>query len=52
LDVVSATTIAGRTGARGSGVVDVAVVNPDGQTAVLAGAYTYAGPSGQKETPR
>ena len=44
VSVLNATTISANTGARSPGTVDVTVVNPDGQTAVLANAYTYTIP--------
>ncbi|MBE3123707.1 MAG: IPT/TIG domain-containing protein [Planctomycetes bacterium] len=39
--VVSASSITARTPAHATGAVAVAVTNPDGQTATLAGGYTY-----------
>jgi hypothetical protein len=44
VSVLNSTTISASTGARSTGTVDVMVINPDGQTAVLANAYTYTFP--------
>jgi hypothetical protein len=41
VSVLNSTTISASAGAGSPGTVDVTVVNPDGQTAVLANAYTY-----------
>jgi hypothetical protein len=43
--VVRGTLLYVETPARAAGAVDLVVTNPDGQTAVLAGAYTYAPPA-------
>ncbi|WP_257450218.1 IPT/TIG domain-containing protein [Archangium lipolyticum] len=42
--VVSANTLTATAPARAAGVVDVAVINPDGQSAVLARGFTYLAP--------
>ena len=39
--VVSATSITATTGAHGAGAVDVVVTNPDTQTGMLTGGFTY-----------
>jgi hypothetical protein len=41
---LGATTLIGKSRARGAGTVDLVVTNPDRQSAVLAGGYTYAAP--------
>jgi hypothetical protein len=43
--VVRGTLLYVETPAHAAGAVDLVVTNPDGQTAVLAGAYTYAPPA-------
>ncbi|WP_338868383.1 IPT/TIG domain-containing protein [Myxococcus stipitatus] len=42
--VVSANTLTATAPARAAGVVDVAVIHPDGQSTVLAKAFTYLAP--------
>jgi hypothetical protein len=44
--VVNATTIAATTAAHAAGAVDVTVINPDGQSNTLVGAYTYVATAG------
>ena len=44
--VVSATSISATAPAHGSGVVDVQVVNPDGQSSTLPASFTYDAPVG------
>src|SRR5581483_711212 len=43
VSVVNGTTITATTAAHAAGAVDVTVINPDGQSSTLAGAYTYVG---------
>ena len=45
VSVASATSITATTPARAAGAVDVVVTNPDGQTARLAGGFTYEAPA-------
>ena len=42
--LAGSTTLTAGTGARPAGTVDVLVVNPDGQSAVLESAFTYETP--------
>lgn len=44
VSVVSATGLTAVTGAATAGLADVSVINPDGQAAVLPGAYTFDPP--------